>query len=271
MTSRSRRSRHDVADRVQKTAGVNTQETDTQRVREPHLRVSVDPSVGDLSTERFLQVISGFPHLSGEQIQVRSSYGARFSETHDFQDILGSGPAPLLLTGTFQEPFQLDAVTDIECSNPLRSVELVPGQGKEIDPQGVHVDRDLARRLSGVGVERDPVRSRQFSNLFHRLNRSDFVIRVHDAGSGSRRGESSTDSQSVPPGRASLPQSPGGRVVSWRYSRGRWVGSKSTRCSLISCPPWFFPVLRFAMPGRSEYRETDEGDLTFPAFPGSPA
>ena len=69
---------------------------------------------------------------------------------------------------------------DPQRADALRTVELVRRDGEQIDAERAHVHRNLARALHGVGVEQRPARVGDRGELGDRLNRADFVVRVHD-------------------------------------------------------------------------------------------
>ena len=69
---------------------------------------------------------------------------------------------------------------DVERAHALRAVHLVRAERQQIDLQVVDVDRDLADRLHGVGVEQDPLLLRDRADLGDRLQHADLVVGGHD-------------------------------------------------------------------------------------------
>ena len=53
------------------------------------------------------------------------------------------------------------------------------GQRQQIEPKRGYVDRHLAGRLRGVGVQQRAVRVRDRRDLGHRLHNADFVVGGH--------------------------------------------------------------------------------------------
>jgi hypothetical protein len=48
--------------------------------------------------------------------------------------------------------FHWNVRTDEERSGPFGTSEFVGGEGRQVDPPIVNIDRDLAQRLDGIGV-----------------------------------------------------------------------------------------------------------------------
>ncbi len=64
------------------------------------------------------------------------------------------GPQPVLLARAHQYRREQSAGSHVERADPLGRVELVASEGQQVDPQLLHVDRDFADRLCGIGMER---------------------------------------------------------------------------------------------------------------------
>ena len=73
------------------------------------------------------------------------------------------------------------AAAHIQRAHALRAVELVAGEREHVDIHRVHVDRDLAHGLHGVGVEEDALLVAELADLRDRLDHADLVVREHDA------------------------------------------------------------------------------------------
>ena len=85
-----------------------------------------------------------------------------------------SWPAPTI-TG-----HERGAASHVQGSDSLGCIELVTGDGEQVDAQIVNIHRDLADRLGGVGVDERAAllgHGRQFPD---RLDRSGLVVGVHD-------------------------------------------------------------------------------------------
>ena len=71
------------------------------------------------------------------------------------------------------------AAANVDGADALGAVDLVPGDGEQVDLHVLDVDRDLTHRLRGVGVEEHLVGAAHLANLFQRLDDSDFVVHRH--------------------------------------------------------------------------------------------
>ena len=106
---------------------------------------------------------------------------AGFTQRHDARDILGPGPAALLLAGADQHGGQLQAAPLVERANALRGIELVPGDRQQVDAERVDLHHDLAERLSNVGMDERAMPFRGARDFRDRLQRADLVLRMDDA------------------------------------------------------------------------------------------
>ena len=79
---------------------------------------------------------------------------------------------------------QVDLAPQQQGTDAERAAHLVPGDGHRVDAGRGEVERHLAKRLDGVGVDRDAVRARQRDDFGDRLKRPDFVVGPHDADEG---------------------------------------------------------------------------------------
>lgn len=73
------------------------------------------------------------------------------------------------------------AASDIEGADALGGVELVPRDRQEVDPELVDPGPDLADRLSGVGVDKNPSFVSDRGDGSDGLDCADLVVREHDA------------------------------------------------------------------------------------------
>jgi len=78
-----------------------------------------------------------------------------------------------------QEPHARVAPAHVEGPYALRAVELVGGERDEVEPERLHVQRDLARRLRRVAVEEHAAPLREPPQLRQRLHDADLVVGVH--------------------------------------------------------------------------------------------
>ncbi len=103
-----------------------------------------------------------------------------FAQAHDAGDVFRSGAARTLVAAAMKKRSQSSSLSHKKCANALRRVNLVAGDGKRVAPDAIHIYRDLARSLHGVGVKTYSCFGRDFSNLFDRLHNSGLIVRHHD-------------------------------------------------------------------------------------------
>ena len=73
------------------------------------------------------------------------------------------------------------AATHVESADALGAVDLVAGDGHDVDVVGDDVDGDLADGLDGVAVEEHALLVAELADLLHGLDDADLVVCVHDA------------------------------------------------------------------------------------------
>jgi hypothetical protein len=94
-------------------------------------------------------------------------------------------PEPLLVAAAMEQRFQPDArprapaPPDVEEAHPLRSVDLVGGAREQVDADVLDVERDLAERLGGVGVEQHVALRTDLADGGQGLERADLAVRGH--------------------------------------------------------------------------------------------
>ena len=64
----------------------------------------------------------------------------------------------------------------IQCTNSLRSIQLVSTDGQEVNVVLIDIDWDLAYTLGGICVEKHLVLSTDLSYLLYRLDNSDLIV-----------------------------------------------------------------------------------------------
>jgi hypothetical protein len=75
---------------------------------------------------------------------------------------------------------QFDSPFHPECSNPNRPTNLVSGEGSEVYPPSVEVNRDVAKGLDGVGMHERPSLVGRLSDPRDGLASSGLVVDSHD-------------------------------------------------------------------------------------------
>ena len=105
---------------------------------------------------------------------------ARNAETRLKDDVLSACATAHLVIGAVHEFLYLDTAPDVQYADALRSVELVSCDGQKVHAKVVYIDRNLADRLSAVGVHNRAVPMGDVGNLPNRLDCADLVVGVHD-------------------------------------------------------------------------------------------
>ena len=82
------------------------------------------------------------------------------------------------------EGAECDPPPDVECSHALGAVELVGGDGQEVDGAVLHIELDLARHLHRVHVERNAPSLDDLAGLAHREDHAGLVVGVHHRDQG---------------------------------------------------------------------------------------
>jgi len=77
------------------------------------------------------------------------------------------------------QALHLGAPADVQRPHALGPVELVGGEGEEIGAHGFNINRDLAHRLHGIGMQVNVSIRCQPAHLFQGLNSSDLIVGMH--------------------------------------------------------------------------------------------
>jgi hypothetical protein len=81
---------------------------------------------------------------------------------------------------TVQQRLQPESFSNEQCSDALRSVKLVTGDREQVDTERFHIDENLPDRLGGIGVENNASLATKMGNLIDGLNRSHFIVGMHN-------------------------------------------------------------------------------------------
>ena len=109
---------------------------------------------------------------------------AGLAESHDARHVERAGAQaafscpPPWICGATRDPGV--ALPDVQGADSLRAVDLVGGEGHQVDLQRLHVHRDLAHRLGGVAVEENPLLLADPPDLGERVEGADLVVGRHD-------------------------------------------------------------------------------------------
>ena len=89
--------------------------------------------------------------------ELRAARAARRRPAGDRRHVLGARAAVALVLAAGDDRQQARAALDPQRAGALRAVELVRRQRQQVDAERPHVDRNLAGRLHGVGVQQRAV------------------------------------------------------------------------------------------------------------------
>ena len=76
------------------------------------------------------------------QVTLRNFTG--FAQSDDFQDVFSSSPVIPFMPGPMHKFFQLDPMTDKQCPNTFRGIELVSSNRQQIYSQLIHLYRNFS-------------------------------------------------------------------------------------------------------------------------------
>ena len=142
------------------------------------------PAAGDLGIgqlgEPFQQLVPQTGQPGGFLGQVVHRLLEGGGQTHGPGHVLGAGAAALLLPAALDQGGQPQRLFHIQGPYPLGSAELVAGQGEQVHVPRLHIHRDVAHRLDGVGVEEHLVGLGDGADLSNGLNGADLIVGGHD-------------------------------------------------------------------------------------------
>src|SRR6202011_5735145 len=101
---------------------------------------------------------------------------AGLAESDDAGDVEGARAHAALVPAAVDLLGDLDAgvaAADVESADTLRAIDLVAGEGEDVDVVLLDVDRDLADGLDCVGVEKDALLVAELADLGDRLDDTD--------------------------------------------------------------------------------------------------
>ena len=165
-------------ERDQQRLGLDAVKADVGGVRHA-LAAAVDRRVGHRFQDRGFQPVAQRAQPGRLAGQLAAGQRRRHAEADDGRHVLGAGAPVPFLTPAGRGGGEARPAPDPECAGALRAVELVRRDREQIDAERGHVDRQLAGRLHGVGVEQGAVPVRDVGQLRDRLHRADLVVGVH--------------------------------------------------------------------------------------------
>lgn len=111
---------------------------------------------------------------------------ARLSEADNERRSQRAAAKTSLLTTTADDGVESDSwpTTDVACTNTLGAVDLVRGNGHQVNVHGVNVKGDLANSLGSIGVEEDLLGPAKLADFLKGLNDTNLVVDSHDTDDG---------------------------------------------------------------------------------------
>ncbi len=206
--------------------------------------MAVEDDLGDAGGDPGVEAFAEGQNARGLGVAFLQGEGGGRAEADDRGDGERAGAESALVAAAVDEGGEADlgvAAADVEGADPLGAVELVGGKGHQVELVVVHVDREAADGLGGVGVEEE-LRSWQSrpmaavglivpTSLLAAMIETRTVRSVIAA---------STDSAET------WPVDVGGRKVTSQPSRARRRrGSSTARCSAAEVMMWLPFFLRW--------------------------
>ena len=114
----------------------------------------------------------------------RARNAERLAHADDLVGGQRAGAQAALVAAAVHLRFQADArlAAHIQCADALGAVDLVGGEGHQVDLELVEVDGNLAGGLGRVHMEDHALAAADFAQLSDVLDHADFVVHEHDRG-----------------------------------------------------------------------------------------
>src|SRR5580658_9685260 len=103
------------------------------------------------------------------------------AEANNSRNIFSAGTAVALMMSPMKLGLYRSPCANVQRTNSLRSINLVRGDGKQIPTETFNVERHLSGRLHCVAVKVNVRLRGDSANFLNRLNRAEFVVRMHHA------------------------------------------------------------------------------------------
>ena len=158
-------------------------EADVEAVGEPALGMPVQVHVVQLGEEPLLEPVPQSGQAPGLFGHDPAGNLTGLAEAHDARHVEGAGAQPLLVPTAVdlrRHPDPGMALPDVQGADPLGTVDLVRGEGHQVDSHRLHVDGNLAHRLGRVAVEEDALLPGDPPDLRHGVDGPHLVVGRHD-------------------------------------------------------------------------------------------
>src|ERR1039457_3210691 len=103
---------------------------------------AINPDFGNAGQDTVFKPVTESPDPQGIVCHVIQGNLACLAERHNPGDIFGPCPAVSFLRSAMHKWCKLDPLSDNQGSDPLRSIELVPGYGHQADSVVPEIDRN---------------------------------------------------------------------------------------------------------------------------------
>lgn len=159
---------------------IDTGERDIERVRKPMFDGSVHNDGGTSCAEFMFKTIPQFLHEVRAIVALLVSKPQCCRHAGGKGHTFGSRSVALFLVSPEECWRGVGPCTKQQSSDAPRTMELVRSQRQRGGAEGLKVDFDLADRLNGVHMQRNPARSTLLGNALHLLNNSGLVMSRQD-------------------------------------------------------------------------------------------
>ena len=156
--------------------------------RQPPLRVSVEGGARD-GQQRRCQPVPQRARPGGVPGHCLHRPAQRGSHAGNGGQVFRSGTVAPLLAAAKQHIGRLNAPPHIERTRSPGAMELVGGQAEQVNVLRLHIQRQMARRLDGVGVKQHLPLAAERAQLRHRLDGPHLIVGGHHAEQAGIRGE----------------------------------------------------------------------------------
>src|SRR5665213_1171134 len=107
---------------------------------------------------------------------------AGLAETDDTGDVQRARTHSALMAAAVhlrRKPYARTLGTDVNCTDPLGSVNFVRAHREQIDTIAIDINRNFANGLDSVAMEYDALFLGDTTDFGHRMNRADLVVGIH--------------------------------------------------------------------------------------------
>jgi len=139
----------------------------------------VDAGIGDAGQDSLFESVAQAGDARGVIFERQAGDFGGFAEADDAGDIFGARAEAALVMAAVEKLAEARAALDEKSADALGRVELVAGDGKEIELKRFDVDGDFPGGLYGIGVEVDVGFGGDTADFGERLNGAEFVVGVH--------------------------------------------------------------------------------------------